>query len=840
MSGKPVEGVDKAAEQKRLDWAAHAAKMDMVPKPKGQLTVEGDVALSVADRAAVTSCALVGEGNVVLWRADGECEIQMPNSCCAESLGPGCGWLWTNSKGQRQIRGAPKARAPVPAPPVKVEKRAQPESGDIMVSRGDFVLTVTRRDGTELVMHRDGSEMVTYPAGPDDHGPRRNIKIMGMAPIETGPSPRQTCVTMQDGSTLCLIPALGGGPGFIELRRRDGSVLTVSVKGGKVVLIAEGEPIDLASEQGSAADSKSKKSGVSKGKSAADAQSVKSGRSKAPDDAASARQGAGSVKSVKSNKTSKTEEAHDDKSAGTYSMSLITGSMLTSDHGGNTYSITSKGEVKVTNQAQLALKKRNADAISAADEARNKMAMEASGGMEDLRPPSPKIEAEPSARLEPYRLFVLRRDGSGYELVHERIARFLIRTAAQHGRSVVEEPLPPEDEEAGAVSYTVLAPDHRYPLGGSAAGIKLLSDDLMPPLIKHKGLSSGTDPGTVGGKPAPWTRLVLQKLVYYPPLAKEIMVLLRRSLQTHAEWREEQDQIGDAHYLADVRSQETMRLEKSVQERIVEARKGAHVMPANFRRKSTKNVGGMSPTHAGGMSSLSSAAPRGSVTFPHAEHAKAQGAYPQAEAPFARGPPRAAMTDKQTPDSLSIHPGSASEMRPATQGTGMPDDESSEEEDAPGRGIVFRSYPPVVKFGEVPAGCVYRYKLTILNAGVDYSKYRIRQVTPSSVSDTPFALYTPPSPPPSPAPSWRPPTSLPSASSCYILRLKFVWSAAKIVQCFCHLHALPGGGGHECRGLVRVCVCARARALAVHTRLLACISALMLCSLGFRVLGSSP
>jgi hypothetical protein len=144
-----VEGVDKAAEQKRLDWAAHAAKMDTVPKPKGQLTVEGDVALSVADRAAVTSCALVGEGNVVLWRADGECEIQMPNSCCAESLGPGCGWLWTNSKGQRQIRGAPKARAPVPAPPVKVEKRAQPESGDIMVSRGDLVLTVTRRDGTE-------------------------------------------------------------------------------------------------------------------------------------------------------------------------------------------------------------------------------------------------------------------------------------------------------------------------------------------------------------------------------------------------------------------------------------------------------------------------------------------------------------------------------------------------------------------------------------------------------------------------------------------------------------------------------------------------------------------
>ena len=705
---KPVEGVDKAAEQKRLDWSAHASKMDMVPRPKGQLAVEGDVGGSVADRAAVTSCALVGEGNVVLWRADGECEIQMPNGCCAESLGPQCGWLWTNSKGERQIRGAPKAKAPLPAPPVKVERRVQPESGDVMVSRGDFVLTVTRRDGTELVMHRDGSEMVTYQAGPDDHIPRRNIKIAGMAPIETGPAPRQTRVTMQDGSTLCLIPALGGGPGLIELRRRDGSVLQVSVQGGKVVLVAEGEPLDLAEAAGSAADSKSKKSGVSKAKSAADAQSVRSGRSKAPDDAATARTGAGSVKSVKSNKTSKTEEAHDDKAAGTYSMSLVTGSVLTSDHVGNSYSVTSKGEVKVSNRALQALKQRNADAISAADEARNKMAMEA-GGMEDLRPPSPKIEPEPSARLEPYRLFVLRRDGSGYELVHERIARYDIRTAAQHGRSVVEEPLPPEDEEAGAVSYTVLAPDHRYPLGGSAAGIKALSDDLMPPLIKHKGLSSATDPGTVGGKPAPWTRLVLQKLVYYPPLAKENMVLLRRCLKKHEEWREEQNQIGDAHYLSDARSQEDTQLEKSVQQRIMEARTAAQMMPASFGKRSSKNVlGGATP-----MSSLSSAAP----------HA------PQSHSvAFARGPPRGSISAQQMPDALSIHPGSAPATRPGTQATGMPDEESSEEEDAPGRGIVFQAFPPSVKFGEVPAGCVYRFKVSILNAGVDYSKYRIRQV----------------------------------------------------------------------------------------------------------------
>lgn len=66
-------------------------------------------------------------------------------------------------------------------------------------------------------------------------------------------------------------------------------------------------------------------------------------------------------------------------------------------------------------------------------------------------------------------------------------------------------------------------------------------------------------------------------------------------------------------------------------------------------------------------------------------------------------------------------------------------DDNSEEEVAPGRGAVFQSYPPVVEFGEVPAGCVYRHKVTILNAGVDYSKYRIKQPKFSNVS----VVYTP-------------------------------------------------------------------------------------------------
>lgn len=77
-----------------------------------------------------------------------------------------------------------------------------------------------------------------------------------------------------------------------------------------------------------------------------------------------------------------------------------------------------------------ALKQRNEDAISAADDARNKMAMEA-GAVENLRPPSPKIEREPCSRLEPYRLFVVKRDGSGYEIIHKRVAETQIRLAKE-------------------------------------------------------------------------------------------------------------------------------------------------------------------------------------------------------------------------------------------------------------------------------------------------------------------------------------------------------------------------------------------------------------------------
>lgn len=155
---------------------------------------------------------------------------------------------------------------------------------------------------------------------------------------------------------------------------------------------------------------------------------------------------------------------------------------------GNIYSVTSKGELKNTIQAVQALKKRNADAISAADEARNKMAMDTSG-LSDLRPPSPKIEHEPGPRLEPFRLLCVRRDGSGYELLSAKVAERRVRLAKLSGMTVMEEEIP--DEGPGATSVTILQKDVRGSRMPTAA------DQLVPAMMQHPGLRPRPAEGTL-------------------------------------------------------------------------------------------------------------------------------------------------------------------------------------------------------------------------------------------------------------------------------------------------------------------------------------------------------
>ena len=205
----------------------------------------------------------------------------------------------------------------------------------------------------------------------------------------------------------------------------------------------------------------------------------------------------------------------------------------------------------------------------------------------------------------------------------------------------------------------------------------------------------------------------------------------------HQEWREEQDEIGDAHYIADPRDDKKLAQESSLQERILACRAEMNIPAPTFGKKRHGQHG-----HSHASSVLVS--PLGRHTPAGDGILTGQGSK---EVAFAGegGTTRPSFEHKQmmearlgqVTEALSMHDDGST--RPGTRLTGASGDSSSEEEDAPGQGAVFRAYPAVVNFGQVPAGCVYRYKVTILNAGVDYSKYRIRQPKLSNVS----VVYTP-------------------------------------------------------------------------------------------------
>ena len=206
-------------------------------------------------------------------------------------------------------------------------------------------------------------------------------------------------------------------------------------------------------------------------------------------------------------------------------------------------------------------------------------------------------------------------------------------------------------------------------------------------------------------------------------------MILRRSLDKHQEWRREQEEIGDAHYITDTRAPAAVEKEVSLQDRILSSRKDANIAPASFGRRRSSKVhlgagdGASSPLHH--LPAHKSDGHTGGGDHAHAGSSSNI---------FHRGAMRKqSLSGSVLTEALSVYAGaSAANTRPTTQGTAVSED-SDKEMEAVGRGVVFCAYPPVVNFGQVPAGCIYRCKVSILNAGIDYSKYRIRQPALSNV-----------------------------------------------------------------------------------------------------------
>lgn len=660
----------------QLDWKSFTNKTDTAAKPRGQLTLHGDVSQCVSSDADVKSTAVLKDGSVVLWRQDGDCDLLMTDGSCATSLGPGCGFLWTNTRGQRQIRGVPGAAGPLAAPPVAVRREVVYQSGDVVTSRSDRVMTVQRLDGTLIVQHADRTQMVTYPASENRAGVEIHVGVIRMGLVKLGPGDSERTVKAEDGSVISITGHV------MELRRPDGSVLQVNTKGGKVVFYTNGIPVK---EQPPA---ESKRGAVAAAVTAAGGgdgpDSGKKGQSKAPSAAGGEEDDEGkSVRSARSGRSGRTgrggEGPPEGLGPGVYGMSLVTGSFLTEDYTGNVFSLSGKGEMKNSIAGVARLKQRNADNISAADAARNKMAQE-SGGMDDLRPPSPVVELPPGPRLEPVRLFCLRRDGTGYELVHTRVAERRLQQARKVGSAVVEEHF------GTATTFTALRPDRRQEPPAAIA------DALIPAALRPGGLN----PPSAGPRRIAFSAL---RLTLLPPTTPQRMAQLRTLVSRHQQWRGEEEQQANALYVEDTRAAEGVELERNIQERIAKARKDVGHPPA-------RPVARSSPRAA-------------AVTTPHPPNDPRAAPVPGTGGSHVRGGSRirAGQTIPPVPPSV---PDATSHSSRVTRVEGV--------------GVVFACMPGVADFGAVRARLVYRLELQLLNTSVDYAKFRLRQPKASNLS----------------------------------------------------------------------------------------------------------
>ena len=690
-------------ERTHQHWLEYAAKVEAELKPRGKLELDGELVKGINEKEGLLSMLTVEGGTVVKRYADGRVHALLADSCVGTTSGGG-EWIWTNSRGRRVRRKNGKSSHG--GPPVSVERFTDPETGEDITSRGDLVLCVARRDRSKMVQHACGLQIVSRNEG----GATQHVSFEGYASVKLGPDGGQRVVTAADGTLVTLIA------GKVEVYRPDGSLLQFQVSNGKAIFYPEGKPTSpMDADEGTVGR------GAAKGhKARFEEASQASMGSKIGAKVAMERRAStvGGGQSVKSMRTSRTDgEGAVSKGKGTLSFSLSAGTFSTEDHVGNTYSVSGTGEVKNTILAVGALKQRNNDAISAADEARNRLAMEATSG-ENLRPPSPQIESEPGPRLEPYRVLVLRRDGSGYELVRSTDAETSLRLARESGCPPLVEPLP---DDPGAISYTIVKGDHRW-------SPRSMAEELTPLSIAAHGLRHKASNST--------TAVSLHHLIHYPPLATEAMVAMRTLVERHREWRDGVSEAADALYLADERSDKDLEDEAYVQARIVDARAQLAAAAALARETSSSRPGTSLAMTArtGATGTLMTDVPKGTATKGVLKP------YPPStqRSPVHGVDPRSAL--KKTVDTTTS--GMAQTME-ATNTMATTFGEAPQEEifvvpEWCGA-TTFRCYPGAAAFGVLELRKRYRIRLSLLNVGVEYSKFRLRQPKNSTVS----VIYNP-------------------------------------------------------------------------------------------------
>ena len=481
--------------------AADSEWADGYKKLQEEAAAKGDE----REDAAVSSKGVLRGGAVVVRKTDGTAECMMPDGCHGELTATG--WEWTNSKGQKQgddprFPGERQRRDAI-----RVVSSVDGLTGDVCRTREDGVIVVDRPDGTRLTQHADGTRIVTLEGG------ETISTSAGFPDVKMG-SGGNVSVTFTDGTVASVM----GNGSEVHIKRPDGSVMTIKGQRLQEELIF-----------------------------------------KTAKDGALSHAGLGRIGG---------EELSTDQVA----VSMYDGTVKYRDNECVLYQIGDVTRVSTSNataargdsledgQPILVMKKSVSGSSITIQEDQEAEYFDDDMDQEELL----NNFAHSSPQLEPFRLIFLRRDGTGYQMLHKNTARAFLCSASAKGCTIGQSRLPD-----GGMRFNVSAKDTRWVRKESD------TDRMFPASLQVRNTGPTEGKGTGG--------ILVRELNYHARASPQELCGVRKALEASRMLFDRQAAAGDPPKGPGGGDAALSNFKQEVEECVARARDGAEARGAVAR-----------------------------------------------------------------------------------------------------------------------------------------------------------------------------------------------------------------------------------------------------------------
>jgi hypothetical protein len=373
----------KSASSGGVDWVKHNATLQS-KVPVGTIQMEGNAASTTSANSLEAKRIVLEDGSVVVHFLSGAVTILSPDGAVSVKSITASGELWTRTSAAGERQQLDDSGRLTTLPPIRVVKMTDAQTREVVSTRDDLVVIVSRADGTRIVLHADGTEIVTQSSGAVE------VASRGYAGVELGAAALTRKVFFLDGSIADFTPA------GVLLQRPDGSCITCRLDARHAVVQ------ELCDGEGELFDAR-----------ALDWYDKMRGNDLA----------------IKEAKVTLPKPR-----VGVYFFDLLTGEVEAADSDGNAFAF----DHKMNNRSKVR-RFLEFEAVREAVVVANEAARMRSGGDSEGLAPLPQ---EPGPVLQPLQLFISRRDGNGMQLFDQPSVEAAVLAARRRGASIQKLPVP--------------------------------------------------------------------------------------------------------------------------------------------------------------------------------------------------------------------------------------------------------------------------------------------------------------------------------------------------------------------------------------------------------------